>query len=94
MTQRLICSDSAPVVDICGHPHGKTPLLPNSIGEGSTVPEGHELTMWLRKAYLAFHRHVNAWMLRYGITADQYILLCIVARSGYYAEKDRGEDCL
>jgi DNA-binding MarR family transcriptional regulator len=49
-------------------------------GKGSKVPEGHELAMWLRKAYLAFHRRVNAWMLIHGITADQYVVLRVVAR--------------
>ena len=44
------------------------------------VPESHELAMWLRKAYLAFHRRVNAWMLNHGITADQYVVLRVVAR--------------
>jgi hypothetical protein len=36
--------------------------------------------MWLRKAYLAFHRQVNARMLKYGITADQFVILRVVAR--------------
>ena len=44
------------------------------------MPESHELAMWLRKAYLAFHRRVNAWMLNHGITADQYVVLRVVAR--------------
>lgn len=35
--------------------------------------------MWLRMAYLAFHRRVNSWMLAYGITADQYVVLRVVA---------------
>ncbi len=42
--------------------------------------ESHELAMWLRKAYLAFHRRVNTWMLNHGITADQYVVLHVVAR--------------
>ncbi len=42
--------------------------------------ESHQLAMFLRKAYLAFHRQVNAWMLKYGITADQYVVLRVVAR--------------
>lgn len=37
--------------------------------------EGRELAIWLRKAYLAFHRRVNSWMLSYGVTADQYVVL-------------------
>ena len=40
-----------------------------------TVHEGREFAIWLRKAYLAFHRRVNAWMLKHGITADQYVVL-------------------
>jgi DNA-binding MarR family transcriptional regulator len=36
--------------------------------------------MWLRKAYLAFHRRANAWMLSHGVTADQFVLLTVVAR--------------
>jgi DNA-binding MarR family transcriptional regulator len=44
------------------------------------VHESHQLAMWLRKAYLAFHRRVNAWMLKHGITADQYVVLRVVAR--------------
>jgi len=39
------------------------------------MPEGREFAIWLRKAYLAFHRRVNAWMLKHGITADQYVVL-------------------
>ena len=42
--------------------------------------EGHELGMLLRKAYLSFHRRANAWMLSHSVTADQYVLLTVVAR--------------
>ena len=42
--------------------------------------EGHELGMWLRKAYLSFHRRANAWMLSHGVTADQFVLLTVLAR--------------
>ncbi len=35
--------------------------------------------MCLRKAYLAFHRRVNVWMLKYGVTADQYVVLRVLA---------------
>lgn len=45
-----------------------------------TVPESHEPVVWLRKAYFAFHRRVNAWMLSHGITADQFVMLRIIAR--------------
>src|SRR5262245_47868928 len=36
--------------------------------------------MWLRKAYLSFHRRANAWMLDHGVTADQFVVLTVVAR--------------
>ena len=36
--------------------------------------------MLLRKAYLSFHRRANAWMLDHGVTADQLVLLIVVAR--------------
>lgn len=42
--------------------------------------EGHDLGMLLRKAYLSFHRRANAWMLEHGVTADQFVLLTVVAR--------------
>ena len=42
--------------------------------------EGHELGMLLRKAYLSFHRRANSWMQAQGVTADQFVLLTVVAR--------------
>src|SRR6516165_11252470 len=44
------------------------------------VHQGHELGMLLRKAYLSFHRRANAWMLDHGVTADQFVLLTVLAR--------------
>jgi DNA-binding MarR family transcriptional regulator len=44
------------------------------------VQDGHELGMWLRKAYLSFHRRANAVLLGHGVTADQFVLLSVVAR--------------
>lgn len=44
------------------------------------MPDGYELGMWLRKAYLAFHRRANSRMLPHGITADQFVLLSVLAR--------------
>jgi MarR family transcriptional regulator, organic hydroperoxide resistance regulator len=35
--------------------------------------------MWLRKAYLSFHRRANARVLSHGITADQFVVLSVVA---------------
>src|SRR5262245_23901411 len=36
--------------------------------------------MLLRKAYLSFHRRANSWLLDHGVTADQFVLLTVVAR--------------
>jgi DNA-binding MarR family transcriptional regulator len=36
--------------------------------------------MWLRKAYLSFHRRANARVLNAGVTADQFVLLSVLAR--------------
>jgi DNA-binding MarR family transcriptional regulator len=43
------------------------------------VNEGHELGMLLRKAYLLFHRRANGWLLKHGLTADQFVILAVVA---------------
>jgi DNA-binding MarR family transcriptional regulator len=57
------------------------PGLFNQLPEkGSAVHVGHELAMWLRKAYLSFHRRANARALNAGITADQFVVLSVLAR--------------
>jgi DNA-binding MarR family transcriptional regulator len=40
---------------------------------------GHRLGMLLRRAYLAFHRGANAVTIRRGVTADQFVLLTVLA---------------
>jgi hypothetical protein len=35
------------------------------------VHHGYEFGMWLRKAYLSFHRRANAGVLTAGVTADR-----------------------
>ena len=42
--------------------------------------QGHELAMWLRKAYLSFHRRANASTQSAGVTADQFVVLSVLAR--------------
>jgi DNA-binding MarR family transcriptional regulator len=49
-------------------------------GKEIVMHEGHELGMLLRKAYLSFHRRANSSMLDDGVTADQFVLLTVVAR--------------
>ena len=43
------------------------------------MKQGHELGMLLRKAYLSFHRRANGWLLKHGVTADQFVVLSVVA---------------
>jgi MarR family transcriptional regulator, organic hydroperoxide resistance regulator len=44
------------------------------------ISAGHELGMWLRKAYLSFHRRANARLIKHGITADQFVLLSVLVQ--------------
>jgi DNA-binding MarR family transcriptional regulator len=37
--------------------------------------EAHELAMALRGAYLTMHRRADAYLVKHGVTADQYVLL-------------------
>jgi DNA-binding MarR family transcriptional regulator len=37
--------------------------------------QAHELAMALRGAYLTMHRRADAYLARYGVTADQFVLL-------------------
>jgi len=39
-----------------------------------------EFAIWLRKAFFAFHRRVDKCMSELGITAEQYVVLDVVAR--------------
>src|SRR6516225_12017635 len=43
---------------------------------------GHDLAIALRAAYLALHRRSEATFARYGVTADQFVLLATLARGG------------
>src|SRR3990172_4597824 len=36
--------------------------------------------MLLRKAYLLFHRRANGRLLKHGVTADQFVVLDVVAK--------------
>lgn len=40
---------------------------------------GHDIAMALRAAYLAMHRHTGACLGRFGVTADQFVLLSALA---------------
>ncbi len=40
---------------------------------------GHQLAMRLRKAYLTFHRRGDARIRPFGVTADQFVVLSLLA---------------
>src|SRR5262249_25587064 len=42
--------------------------------------EAHDLAMALRGAYLTMHRKADSFFIKYGVTADQYVLLHLLAR--------------
>jgi DNA-binding MarR family transcriptional regulator len=47
------------------------------------MPDGHDLAMRIRVAYLALHRRTNAELAPFGLTADQFVLLtCLAAGEG------------
>jgi DNA-binding MarR family transcriptional regulator len=41
--------------------------------------EAHDLAMALRGAYLAMHRKADSFLLEHGVTADQYVLMSLLA---------------
>jgi DNA-binding MarR family transcriptional regulator len=49
---------------------------------------GHELAMALRSAYLAMHRRTDAVMARYGVTADQFVVLAALAEREAMTQRD------
>ena len=51
------------------------------------MADGHELAMRLRTAYLALHRRTNAELARFGMTADQFVLLTVLAGGDALTQK-------
>jgi len=43
------------------------------------VTSGHDMAMGLRAAYWAMHRQTEACLARRGVTADQFVLLALLA---------------
>jgi DNA-binding MarR family transcriptional regulator len=40
---------------------------------------GHDIAMALRAAYLSMHRQTNSHLARFGMTADQFVLLALLS---------------
>jgi MarR family transcriptional regulator, lower aerobic nicotinate degradation pathway regulator len=49
---------------------------------------GHDLAMALRSAYLAMHRRSDAAFARFGVTADQFVLLSALAEGGAVTQRE------
>lgn len=49
---------------------------------------GHELAMALRAAYWAMHRQADALLLQQGVTADQFVLLSLLAEQGDVTQQE------
>ena len=54
---------------------------------------GDDFSMHLRRAYLSMHRRANANFARYGLTADQYVVLTALARAGSATQQDLVRRC-
>ena len=50
--------------------------------------EKSELPMALRAAYLALHRHSDAHFAKYGVTADQFVLLATLSRGNALTQRE------
>ena len=52
------------------------------------VQAGHHLALRLRAAYLTMHRRANAEFARFGLTADQFVLLTALAERDEVMQKE------
>ena len=52
------------------------------------MPGGHEIAMSLRAAYLALHRRAEAHFARFGVTADQFVLLSLLRDNHAVTQRD------
>jgi DNA-binding MarR family transcriptional regulator len=52
------------------------------------MASGHEVARALRAAYLALHRRTNACFAKYGVTADQFVLLSALADEDAVTQQD------
>jgi DNA-binding MarR family transcriptional regulator len=54
------------------------------------LDRGHELAMGLRAAYWAMHRRADAHLAPLGVTADQFVLLSILAEGEQLTQQELG----
>ncbi len=55
------------------------------------MPLRDKISLHLRQAYLAMHRRAQAHFAQFGVTADQYVLLCLLADNGPMTQVALGE---
>lgn len=51
---------------------------------------GHDLAMRLRCAYLSMHRKADSHLARFGVTADQFVLLTLLSHEDGITQKELG----
>jgi DNA-binding MarR family transcriptional regulator len=49
---------------------------------------GHDLALVLRSAYLEMHRRADAALARFGVTADQFVLLAALAEADALTQRE------
>src|SRR5262249_37160542 len=62
-------------------------LAPNN-QPGASMPDGHDLALRLRAAYLRLHSRTNAELAGLGLTADQFVLLTSLAGGEGVTQKE------
>ena len=58
------------------------------VPSAARVQAGHKLALGLRAAYLTMHRRANVVFSRFGLTADQFVLLTALAGGGGVTQKE------
>jgi DNA-binding MarR family transcriptional regulator len=57
------------------------------------VASAHDVAMHLRGAYLAMHRRANGEFAKFGVTADQFVMLAALAEAGAVTQQDLVRRC-
>lgn len=52
------------------------------------MPNGHEIAMAIRRAYLSMHRQADAILAPYGVTANQYVILALLTERDQVPQRD------
>lgn len=52
------------------------------------MPNGHDIAMAIRAAYLSMHRQADAVLAPFGVTANQYVILSLLAERDQVPQRD------